>query len=182
MLASVPESAPGEPELLPLLDPELPPLLEAAPLLEPELLPPSDPLLDPALLPLLEPDPLPPLDPPLLDDDERMPPVSGVDEQAASVPKARTAEDRVTTRDLFMGSSFSRVYAGRGRVTGGSKAEWISERVISVSKIRNNPHPRLDRRATTDRDGDTTAVQTAPHEIAEVTAYTPNHKRRPYLQ
>jgi hypothetical protein len=103
VLASVPESAPGDPELPPLLEPELLPPLDPAPLLDPELLPPRDPLLDPELLPLLEPEPLPPLDPPLLDDEERMPPVSGVDEHAPSVPPKMSAEDRETRRDLFMG-------------------------------------------------------------------------------
>ncbi len=56
-----PESAPLDPELLPLPDPELLPLLdpELLPLLDPELLP----LLDPELLPLLDPEPLPLLEP-----------------------------------------------------------------------------------------------------------------------
>jgi hypothetical protein len=48
-----PPPASADPELLPLLDPELPPL-ETEPLLDPE------PPLDPDPLPLLEPDPDPP--------------------------------------------------------------------------------------------------------------------------
>jgi hypothetical protein len=105
LLASLPESAPPEldPELLPLLDPELAPLLDPdpLPLLDPELPPPLDPE------PLPEPEPLPPPEPPpLLEPFKRPVPASGVDEQAprpAVASSVSSADDRATTREVFMG-------------------------------------------------------------------------------